>query len=438
MIGDRLRIRRRRMLAHGLILSGFLIYLLFLADPLFEGLEAMPYESKIQHLPLPRETGNMQYALDRIWITEYSIEIEGWGFVEKQDQKDGKTYVIMKSDENIYIFDTFTIRRDDVASAWNVDIWTGFLAIIPLRKIQNGEYLLGIYIVKGNVRALKYVDKVIVKSRDGVKLTAWTSKLRRASLPSESNGIRFAIDSIEEISENDGKGFVEIKGWAFIEEWGSEDSEIYLVLRSGRNAYVFDTMLVERPDVTAAFAESGLDLDRSGFIARIPKGAVESGAYELGIYIRRGEVEALRYTNIKIANMMDLSELADLGPDALFWIDTINGKAIAQQPSPIAINASREETITICGWAVDKGANDSALAVFVTIDGKLDIPAYYGLDRPDVAKAFDNPKFRHSGFMATFSSRILGRGEHTLGLKIVARDGRGYYRPEGTVRFAIE
>jgi hypothetical protein len=135
---------------------------------------------------------------------------------------------------------------------------------------------------------------------------------------------------------------------------------------------------------------------------------------------------------------VNLSALSPIGPDALFWIDTINGKAIAQQPSPIAINASREETITICGWAVDKGANDSALAVFATIDGKLDIPALYGLDRPDVAKAFDNPKFRHSGFMATFSSRILGRGEHALGLKIVARDGRGYYRPEGTVRFAIE
>jgi hypothetical protein len=135
---------------------------------------------------------------------------------------------------------------------------------------------------------------------------------------------------------------------------------------------------------------------------------------------------------------VNLSDLRPIGPDALFSVDTINGKAIAQQPSPIAINASREETITICGWAVDKGANDSASAVFVTIDGKLDIPALYGLDRPDVAKAFDNPKFRHSGFMATFSSRILGRGEHALGLKIVARDGRGYYRPEGAVRFAIE
>jgi len=438
MIGDRLRIRRRRMLAHGLILSGFLIYLLFLADPLFEGLEAMPYESKIQHLPLPRETGNMQYALDRIWITEYSIEIEGWAFLRKQGFNGYRTYVVMKSDKNVYVFDTFTRMRLDVASAWNVDIWTGFLAIIPLRKIQDGEYLLGICIADGNALALKYVDRTIVKAKGYVKLTVWASKPQGLPLPIESGSIRFAIDNIEEVLAEGGMELVEIRGWAFIEGQDSGGNEIYLALRSGDKAYVFDTMLVERPDVTAAFAGSGLDLDRSGFIARIPKGAVERGAYELGIYIRRGEVEALRYTNIKIANMMDLSELADLGPDALFWIDTINGKAIAQQPSPIAINASREETITICGWAVDKGANDSALAVFATIDGKLDIPALYGLDRPDVAKAFDNPKFRHSGFMATFSSRILGRGEHALGLKIVARDGRGYYRPEGTVRFAIE
>ena len=45
----------------------------------------------------------------------------------------------------------------------NLDYW-GVVALIPARKIANGEYTVGIYIIKGNIEALVYTNKTIRKS----------------------------------------------------------------------------------------------------------------------------------------------------------------------------------------------------------------------------------------------------------------------------------
>jgi len=68
------------------------------------------------------------------------------------------------------------------------------------------------------------------------------------------------------------------------------------MLKSDSRTYVSDTILQKRPDVTAHFEELGLNLDNSGFLARIPKEGIESGTYELGIYVKKGNIEALSYT----------------------------------------------------------------------------------------------------------------------------------------------
>ena len=47
--------------------------------------------------------------------------------------------------------------------------YSGFTTIIPARKISNGEYAVGIYIRGGDIEALQYTDKEIVKSKDVVE-----------------------------------------------------------------------------------------------------------------------------------------------------------------------------------------------------------------------------------------------------------------------------
>jgi len=49
--------------------------------------------------------------------------------------------------------------------------YSGFTTIIPARKISNGEYTVGIYIRGGDIEALQYINKEIVKSKDVVEVT---------------------------------------------------------------------------------------------------------------------------------------------------------------------------------------------------------------------------------------------------------------------------
>jgi len=111
----------------------------------------------------------------------------------------------------------------------------------------------------------------------------------------------------------------------------------------------------------------------------------------------------------------------------LYFVDFVNGHAVRQADSSFIINSDQEQTITISGWAVDQQAQKQAGGVFVTIDDKLDIPALYGLDRKDVADHFQNRRYRFSGFSASFATSVLGKGRHTVSLKIVTADKKGYY-----------
>ena len=294
------RTHRKQVIIHTLIVGGFLFFLLFLAEPLFDRFEAISGESKIQQLSLPPETGNIQYGLQILSVTTQTIEIEGWGFIEGHGSKNSSIYIVMKSNENTYVFDTVKLRKDipiEFKDEPDMDVWFSFIARIPVRKIKNGEYIIGVYITKGDVEALRYIEAAtaIVKSKGSVKLTVPMSEMQEIPLPPESGEIRLGVDIWEVTSKK-----IEIAGWAFIEGQSAEDSKIYVVLKSETATYIFDTVLQKRPDVTAAYVESGLNLDDSGFFARIPVDTLKWGIYELGIYIKKGDIQALQYMDAKL------------------------------------------------------------------------------------------------------------------------------------------
>lgn len=120
----------------------------------------------------------------------------------------------------------------------------------------------------------------------------------------------------------------------------------------------------------------------------------------------------------------DLKKLYFTDYPALYYIDSINNHSGSNF---FSIDSIQEPTITISGWAVDQQAKKQAGDVFVTIDDKLDIPALYGLDRKDVADHFKNKHYRFSGFQASFLTAALDKGQHSISLKILTADKKGYY-----------
>jgi hypothetical protein len=304
--GSWLKTHKKQIITHTLIVGGFLFFLLFLSGPLFDKFEASEVGlSNLQKISLPAET-NEDEMYQEIWgiCRGGSVELMGFAFMWGQSAEDSQFYIVLRSIYDTYVFDTFPFPMPDVTSRFaqlnlNLDN-SGFYARVPIKKIENGTYRLGIYLKKGDIEALQYIDKIVVRSgssADLIVLVKVTSELQEILLPPESGEIRFAIDMCKAMKDENEKGLMQIQGWAFIAGQSAENSTIYMVLKSGTATYIFDTILQERPDVTAYYVESGLNLDDSGFIAGIPVNSVEEGIYELGIYIKKGDIEALQYTN---------------------------------------------------------------------------------------------------------------------------------------------
>src|SRR4051812_27707939 len=93
--------------------------------------------------------------------------------------------------------------------------------------------------------------------------------------------------------------------------------------------------------------------------------------------------------------------------------------------------------LKVVGWAVDAAAGVEASGVIVCIDGRPAAFAAYGLQRPDVAEALRNRRFRDSGFDATVPSSQLGSGIHELSLRVLTHDGKHYIEPDYRMRFRV-
>ena len=140
--------------------------------------------------------------------------------------------------------------------------------------------------------------------------------------------------------------------------------------------------------------------------------------------------------NVFAKEEVDTSKITMNSDSTRSTIDTINGEKLRSE-SPVLIDRKLQETIIIAGWAVDSKANDVASAVFIVINGEMNIPTVYGIERVDIAQAYNNPNFKNSGYFAIFSSSILDEGENTISLKIVSKDGTYFYDSEKTVLLIV-
>jgi hypothetical protein len=163
--GSWFKIHRKQVIIHTLIVAGFLLFLLFLAEPLFDRFERIVGESILSETTLPTATDNIQYWIDGFAATAQTLEISGWAFIRGHDSVNSEIYVVLKSTDRTYVFTTETVIRDGVTEYFrelglNLD-YSGFAALIPTRKIASGEYAVGIYIAKGDVEALQYTGRAV-------------------------------------------------------------------------------------------------------------------------------------------------------------------------------------------------------------------------------------------------------------------------------------
>ena len=83
----------------------------------------------------------------------------------------------------------------------------------------------------------------------------------------------------------------------------------------------------------------------------------------------------------------------------------------------------------ISGWAVDKNNGQAASFVTLQIDSK-NYPVFYGLERQDIEKKYNNKLYRYSGFERFIPLEEIGIGSHDVSLKIFTSDGKSYYKKD--------
>jgi hypothetical protein len=115
-------------------------------------------------------------------------------------------------------------------------------------------------------------------------------------------------------------------------------------------------------------------------------------------------------------------------------IDGINNVTSPKLGSTVAI---KEDKIAIGGFAVDAVKGDAAAGVIVMIDGKPFVTTYGG-ERPDIAKALNNPKYLKSQFYVEIPSAAIGAGLRELKLRVVASDKSGYYQSDVAIKLDVK
>ena len=166
------RTHRKQVAIHSCIIAAFLVFTLFASEPLFDRLEAIPGEAQLHWISLPTETDDIRYSVDVVLTEDVRVvEVAGWAFIEGEDSEDIETYIVLTSDRRTYVFDTHGEARPDVTAHFeelglNLDC-SGFMTVIPARKIPSGEYAIGIYIRRGEIEALQYTGRTVVVGPGG-------------------------------------------------------------------------------------------------------------------------------------------------------------------------------------------------------------------------------------------------------------------------------
>ncbi len=445
-VAARLRIHKKKVVIHTSIVVGFVLFTVFLAEPLFDRLDRIPGEARLYQVSLPAETYGIVYAFDSLVTDDPRVvEMTGWAFMEGHDTDRTETYIVLRSPGRTYVFGTAVRVRPDVTKAFeelDLDLdESGFMTVLPTRKIAGGEYALGLYIRKGDIEALTYTDMLVVRTMEGtgLRLSARMSGLQEMLLPGESHDLRAGIDACRGAVANR-REFLEISGWAYIDGQSAENSKIYVVLRSERATYVFDTVPQRRPDVTAHFADLGLDLDESGFIARIPAESTEAGTYALGIYVRKGDSDALQYLD-KAVVMWEGSVSLTVRTSVLqeIALPAESGNITCRIDRLEETETERGKLIEVDGWAFIDGQSAEDSETYVVLKSDTDTYVFDTImqERPDVTDHFDELglDLDSSGFVARIPKEIIERGPYRLGIYIRKGDIEGLRYIDRTVEF---
>ncbi len=126
--------------------------------------------------------------------------------------------------------------------------------------------------------------------------------------------------------------------------------------------------------------------------------------------------------------------IRNLRSPAFGGVDGINGIASPKAGAVVPITGDK---IEIAGNYVDAVNGDAAAGVLVLIDGQPHVTVYGG-ERPDIAKALNNPKYLKSQFYISIPTAEVGAGQHEVKIRVIASDRSGYYDSDWIAKLDVK
>jgi hypothetical protein len=136
-------------------------------DSAFTG-DCEPEQGSISHrvaLSLKGSAKKVSYCFDIVIRSGKYLTVRGWGFLNGMNTGSMRSYILLKKNKNVMVFDAELEIRKDITTAFgkyklNLDS-SGFLSCIPVGDLEKGKHQLGLYILKGDQAGTVWSDKYI-------------------------------------------------------------------------------------------------------------------------------------------------------------------------------------------------------------------------------------------------------------------------------------
>ena len=241
-------------------------------------------------IELPKETNDVNFDWAMVPHDEFFFIENGWAHISGREYVNSETFVVLKSTDTTYVFDTYRHFRHDVTLAMNVGDLdnSGFTVIVPYDRIDDGEYEIGIYIRERTPffslpDGMEYTGKMLLKRNNrGFMVEKSSEKFVRRFRFLEARP-EFYFDRFQRQRDS-----LSIRGWAFLEGVPSAAVSISLELVSDRDTVSLTPARELRNDVAIAYNGKYSD---SGFAGAIDLKPLAKGDYDVNIVYTTFELE---------------------------------------------------------------------------------------------------------------------------------------------------
>jgi len=156
-------------------------------------------------------------------------------------------------------------------------------------NLKEKIYLIALLLFVTYMVSANYIFIVLIKVDD-------ESSRVNLDLPEHSESVLFNIDVINEDVVR-WKQIITIRGWGFIAGVDTEKVEHHIILKKDDKIFAFNTTSMIRKDVTEHYKDFSLNLDYAGFEAKIARGVLKKGEYQIGLLITVEAEEGYRLSD---------------------------------------------------------------------------------------------------------------------------------------------